>query len=521
MRRARNTGRLLLCALLCVAGAVHAKAPARAAAAPIAVVQTVTACAPAERAYAAALAEKTRRALAEGGVKADLVDDRALAATLAKRRLAYLVTCSKPTAAQLQALAQFRARGGRIAALQCLAPDLAARLGAPVAPGVATDVGPVRTLRLKNVWWMPNFFRATEAEDAKARLLLGIAAAAVPGAWDAAAWDARRARRLAAERDYGRRQKPRAGEIHAVWDHTGQGLFPGDWPRTMRLLRANGVTDLFVNVAGAGFAHYPSRILPPSPLVHSAGDQLAACLAAARGTGVRVHAWVLCFNATRGSKARLASLAKRGWRVKDAAGRLTEYLDPSNADARWHLISAIDELARAYPVAGVHLDFARWYEKAAGRRAAAPVTQFVEAVRRRLRAARPRMWLTAAVLPSYPACAASVGQDWGAWLDRDLVDYAVPMNYFEDRAAFSSALARQAVTPARARRILAGIGVTANESRLTPAQVIDQVNLARRAGLPGVALFDLDATLADRVLPILRLGLFREPASRQPATNSR
>ncbi len=476
---------------------------------PIAVVQTVAACPAAERGYAAALAETTRRWLADGGVKADLVDDRALGATLAGRRLAYLVVFQKPTAVQLQTLARFRAQGGRLAVLQSYSPDLATLLGVPPAEAAATRAGPVRTLHVKNVWWMPNFFRAEGTDEAKAKLLLGSAAAAVPGVWDAAAWEARCARRLAAERDYGRRQRPRAGELHAVWDHTGQGLYPGDWPRTLRLLRANGVTDLFVNVAGAGFAHYPSRILPQSPLVHAAGDQLAACLAAARGTGVRVHAWVLCFNATRGSKAQLASLAKRGWRVKDAAGRLTEYLDPSNADVRWYLISAIDELARAYPVAGVHLDFVRGYEKAAVKTRAASVTMFVESVRRRLRAARPRMWLTVAVLPGYPTCATSVGQDWGAWLDRDLVDYAVPMNYFGKTSQFAAAVARQAATPARARRLLSGIGVTANESRLTSSQVIDQVNLARQAGFSGVALFDLDATLAERILPILRLGLFR------------
>ena len=59
------------------------------------------------------------------------------------------------------------------------------------------------------------------------------------------------------------------------------------------------------------------------------------------------------------------------------------------------------------------------------------------------------------------------------------------------------------------RHIISGLGVTANESRLTPAQVIDQVNAARRAGMAGVALFDLDHTLVERFLPILRLGLFR------------
>ena len=55
---------------------------------------------------------------------------------------------------------------------------------------------------------------------------------------------------------------------------------------------------------------------------------------------------------------------------------------------------------------------------------------------------------------------------------------------------------------------IVGIGVTANESRLDARQVIDQINLVRRYGLAGEALFDLDATLEKSILPYLRLGMW-------------
>lgn len=479
--------------------------------APIVVVKAVAACKAADRGYASQLADRTMRWLRGGGVKVDLANDWNMENALSGRRLAYLVVCQKPTAEHLQALRRFRSRGGKIAVLQSYSPELAAFMGVAAPKPVANRTGASAAKAVPAGWWSTNVFTADEDENVKARLLLSMAGSAVPGSWTAAAWDARRKARDAAERDYGRRQVPRRGEIHAVWDHSGQGLFPGDWSRTMRLLKANGVTDLFVNVAGAGFAHYPSRILPQSQICIREGDQLAACLAAAKGTGIRVHAWVLCFNATRGSASRLASLAKRGWRLKDKSGRLTEYLDPSNADARWHMILALDEILLKYPVAGLHLDFVRWYEKSASRpaNAAASVNAFVETVRRRQRATRARSWLTAAVLAGYPSCVSSVGQDWGAWIDRGLIDYAVPMNYFDDTATYASTVSRQAARRSRARRIISGIGVTANESGLTSGKVIDQVNAARRAGVAGVALFDLDRTLSDRVLPVLRLGLFK------------
>ena len=504
--------------VLMVLGAVAAtaKPTPRSAARPVAkakivVVKSVTSCTVTDRGYAANLAEKTHRWLKDGGVRADLVDDRALASVLVGRRLAYLVVCQKPTPPQIQALSAFKSRGGKIAVLQSYSPELAALMGIPPPQPSTNRTHPAEATPLRGGWWSSNVFRADGEEEAKSKLLLSMAGIAVPGSWNESAWEARRKARSAAEFDYGRRQLPRAGEIHAVWDHTGQGLYPGDWPRTMRLLKANGVTDLVVNVAGAGFAHYPSRILAQSQIYVKHGDQLAACLAAARGTGIRVHAWVLCFNGTRGSASSRASLAKRGWRLKDKSGHLTDYLDPTNPDLRWHLISAIDELVRAYPVAGVHLDFVRWYEKAASkpRNPSTAITSFVSSVRTRLRSTRPRMWLTVAVLAGYPSCVSSVGQDWESWIDQGLVDYAVPMNYFEDAAKYAAVVARQANTPRRARHLISGIGVTANESVLSPVQVIDQVNAARRAGVAGVALFDLDQTLAVRVLPVLRLGLFR------------
>lgn len=485
-----------------------ARAPARS---KFVVVKAVASCAVSQRGYAALQAERVRRWLADGGVKADLVSDWKLGEALAGRKLAYLAVCQKLSAEQLKALGRFRAMGGRIAVLQSYSPELAAFMGVEVPKGAPNRMLPPAATEVNGGWWSTNVFASDCEEDLKARLLLLMAGASVPGAWRASAWDARRAARRAEERACGSRQKPRSGEIHAVWDHTGEGLYPGDWSKTMRVLRANGVTDLFVNVAGAGFAHYASRVLPQSRVCRTSGDQLKACLAAARGTGVRVHAWVLCFNATRGEPGRLAALAKKGWRLKDRAGRLTEYLDPSNVDVRWHIMQAIDELTRNYAVAGVHLDFVRWYEGAAKpRNAARVVTAFVEAVRVRQRAVNPKAWLTAAVLPGVATCGASVGQDWGVWIDRGLVDYAVPMNYFPNRAGCAAALARQVAEEGRARRIISGIGVTANESVLAPLQVIEQVNAARAAGVAGVALFDLDRTLAERVLPVLRLGLFAE-----------
>ena len=297
-----------------------------------------------------------------------------------------------------------------------------------------------------------------------------------------------------------------AGEIHAVWDHTGRGLYPGNWPKTMQILKSANVTDVFVNVAGADFAHYPSSILPRSKTFSDYGDQMSACLRAAQGTGIRVHAWIICFNATRGVPKTLEAFKARGWRMKDKDGALTTYLDVSNPTVRAYVLAIVDEINTRYGVSGIHLDFVRWgHTVVKSANAVNPVTKFVAEARRRVK--RPR-WLTAAVYGKYPRCIDTVGQDWVKWLDLDLADYVVPMDYTESMSQFESFLRQHAAPTKNARRTIAGIGVTASESKLGAAQVVEQIRLVRKYGLAGESLFDLDTTLEQKILPALRKGVW-------------
>ena len=289
-----------------------------------------------------------------------------------------------------------------------------------------------------------------------------------------------------------------AAEIHAVWDHSGRGLYPGNWAKTMAVLKKGNVTDLYLNVGGVDFAHYASARLPTTQTYKMYGDQLLACLRAAQGTGVRVHAWFICFNATRNAPATLETFRKRGWRLKDDKGKLTTYLDPSNPTVRAYVLAAIDELVR-YPVAGIHLDFVRWGDTCVKPPNAAPIiAQFVANARHRVK--RPKL-LTAAVYGMYPNCVSSVGQDWPRWLDFNLVDYVAPMDYTSSISKFRELLAQQASLSTRAKRTVIGIGVTANESKLSAKEVNKQVALARQCGFAGQALFKLDANLEAKVLP--------------------
>ncbi len=354
------------------------------------------------------------------------------------------------------------------------------------------------------------------------------------------AWEASNDLRTRMYEVYGLLQPSRKGEIRAVWDHSGMGLYPGEWPRTCRLLKDAGFTDIYVNVAGAAFAHYASGVLPRSRVFTEQGDQLAACVAAAKPFGLRVHAWLLCFSTEGATPARIDIFRKRGWLLTNPDGSPRSWLDPAVPEVRAYLVGAVREMAVKHDVYGVHLDFVRYpdyasslgptvkarFEQATGRRAAAwpedvksgalrslfiqwrakQVSDFVQSARRVMRRDAPGKLMTAAVYGKYPSCLYAVGQDWESWINIGLVDYVMPMNYTEDFGRFNEWLSHQTRTRQQAMRILPGIGVTAAESRLDAAQVIDQIQAVRRAGCPGFALFDLDTTLRQEILPVLRLG---------------
>ncbi len=510
--------------------------------------------------FGLSLARHIVRWLGMNGIKADFVDEKGLSSGLAGKKLAYLVM---PKDSHLPSISAFAKRGGKMFSFYSDSPKVAALFGvkmgvykkadgsgrfskivfgktAPV--GVPAEMvqssaniftahpvqgrsriiatwhdrsgrstGDAAILASNAGWWMTHVLLADGDEKAKAQFLASVAGASVPGAWSYTQFVANRKAQREADRLYALAQKPRNGEIRAVWEHSGQGLYPGNWPRTFRELQRYGITDIFVNVAGAGFAHYPSKILPPSATFTQRGDQLAACLKAATGTGIRVHAWIMCFTGTRGSSARLKTFAKKGWRIKSKKGELTEYLDPSNAELRAYLLSAVEEVARRYAVHGIHLDFVRWYEGAKlPKNAPAPVGHFVAQARMKVKGARPSAIFSTAVFGKYPSCVAAVGQDWESWLDAGIVDWMVPMNYVEDNAKYASLVSQQCRTRAHARKIVSGIGVTAIESRLNVRQVIDQINTSRRSGAAGVAFFDLDYTLVNDILPYLSLGIFRQ-----------
>lgn len=611
-----------------------------------------------ERKFALTLARHAVRWYRDGGIVADLASDADLTTALKGRKVALLVYCSEPNAAQLASLRAFEKNGGRLIVTFSNSDGLAEIMGVARGKYVRNSGGlfdsmvfesdrpgnipsvirqssaniitaaPVKGKSRVIAWWadragrktanpawlmsdagfwMTHVLLADGDSTGKGRLLVALSAHLYPSLWMDAAkarvaaagavgpWNGpddavrktaslgdtprnrrlrmqlRQARQIQADAKamlkngrgavawmlandldrtmmdaYGIMQLPRAGEIRAVWDHSGQGLYPGDWPRTCRALKEAGVTDILVNVAGPGFAHCNLSSLPRSPVYDAMGDQLKACVAAARPLGLRVHAWLICFSTTQATAGRLATYRAGDWLLHATDGSTGPWLDPSSPAARAQLVKAAEELLVKYAIDGVHLDFVRYpdyygslgkgtrtrFEASRGAKVTswpedvkhgapfrelvrwrtAQVTALVADIRAMQRRRAPGKLVTAAVLGKYPTCVESVGQDWMAWLECGYIDYAYPMNYTEDGAKYAELLAVQLKKRNIATRVVGGIGVTAAESRLEADQVIDQVNALRAGKAAGFALFDLDTKLAKDILPVLNLGL----TARQP-----
>jgi len=342
---------------------------------------------------------------------------------------------------------------------------------------------------------------------------------------------------------FARVQRPRSPEFRGIWDHTGMGLYPGNWAKTARILADAGMQAVFVNVLWAGLAHYDSQVVPRSEAFSRYGDQLKQCVAAARANRLEVHVWKVCWNLSSAPESFVAAMRKAGRLQVTDTGNELDWLCPSHPENKALELKTVSEVLKHYAVDGIHLDYARYPDDnacfCAGCRQrfgqqlgekirdwprsaqngylsekynawrSAQITAFVRDVQAIARQAGANIRVSAAVYPEYPGCINSIGQDWGRWLKEGLVDFVCPMDYTVNSGAFNSLVRRQLALANAGGRVFPGLGVTAMESRLAPDQVIEQIRQTRAAGAGGFVLFDLNRTLEKDVLPILSFGITR------------
>ena len=359
--------------------------------------------------------------------------------------------------------------------------------------------------------------------------------------------------KAARAREFLAAQLSRAKEGRLWWEHSGCGIYPGDWERTMKELSDAGFNGVIPNMLWGGAAYYDSKVLPIAPVVEKYGDQIAQAVAAGKKYGVEVHAWMVCFNATNSPKWFLDKMRAEGRLQIDDSGEEKPWLCPSHPENQALELAALEEVATKYDVDGIHFDYIRFpdsqtcYCQGCRERFGAvcrekglelgdfpkslktnkaledawhtwrceQITKFVRDVNKSVRAKRPDIQISAAVFPQYPGTKKSIGQDWGLWVEEGLLDFVCPMDYTSDPSYFKQLVEKQLPYVKGKCHIYPGIGMTATGIAMTPEEVVLQASIARSLGADGFTIFNLAQSTASVALPAFKLGATSEKTERR------
>jgi hypothetical protein len=248
----------------------------------------------------------------------------------------------------------------------------------------------------------------------------------------------------------------------------------------------------------------------------------------------------------------VTKLEEEGRLVEASDGKVVRrteaaWLCPSHPGNVALVKAAARELAQRFVPDGIHLDYARlplersclcgrcrelfgrseswpgdvlpggkrWEEFRRFRRAR--VTSLVEALATAAREARTGTHVSAAVFPELATCRETLAQDWGEWVEKGLIDFVAPMDYTESVDELTRWVRDQSRRIRARVPLVAGLGVSAGRARIDdPAELIRQIAAARTSGADGFALFQLDADLLERHLPVIARGPGRVGAGARP-----
>jgi uncharacterized lipoprotein YddW (UPF0748 family) len=184
-------------------------------------------------------------------------------------------------------------------------------------------------------------------------------------------------------------------EIRALWVTRSSLTNPGSITALVRTAREQGFNTLLVQVRGRGDAYFASDLEPrPADLARQPAsfDPLAAVLAEAKPSGIRVHAWISLNLVSSASELPAApdhlvyrhpewlmvprTIAQELARLDPGnpgyVGKIARwtrgesetveglYSSPMQPDAAAYTAHVVTDLARRYDLDGVHLDYARY-----------------------------------------------------------------------------------------------------------------------------------------------------------------
>jgi len=321
---------------------------------------------------------------------------------------------------------------------------------------------------------------------------------------------------------------PPATEFRAAWTHSHRIEDPED---LFSRMAAGGLNAAIMRVRRGETAYYSSALGPISEVPFDNETLLEDCAAAARRHGIDLHLYVNNFPVGSPNSDYAQQLRAEGRWQRNSAGEDVAWLCPSHPANLDLVEAAMVEPARDYDIAGVQYDFIRYggddvcfcdrcragFEERLGHAVeswpedclvdaplreqwldfrASLITAAVRRTSAAVRAVNDDIVISAAVFAMEPERAReTVGQDWALWCEEGLLDALCPMSYTADNDAYEHTVGLILDAVGEYVPVYAGIGVRSGNGVMRyPEQLAAKLNILRRLGAPGFAMFCVTPT---------------------------
>ena len=316
----------------------------------------------------------------------------------------------------------------------------------------------------------------------------------------------------------------------------------------------SGYNIVFIQVRGRGYAFYNSEIVPKHPKIETEFDPLDYAVTLGHALGIEVHAWmnsyILWSSKTPPENPEHLYNTQKGWTEANIHGKMDSqiklsepqspqwegvYLSPTHPEVNPYLLSVYSEIINSYNIDGIHLDYIRFQDEVYGynksgmavfeniydinprdivrgiisprfgwsqefvdsmyvawdkfRRDA--VTELVRNIYHEVHKPGHNIKLSAAVKPNIIDAKYRWYQEWDKWVQKGIIDFVVPMNYFKEIRDFNNSVQIMKSNLAQDELEMVVIGVsTYNQDAQSAA---DKILLARLNGFKGVSIFSWDS----------------------------
>ncbi len=346
-------------------------------------------------------------------------------------------------------------------------------------------------------------------------------------------------------------------ENRAIWVLPWDITSPGKIDAMLTDVLAANQTDIMVEVRYRSDALYQTNRNkdsypnpePRSYVLNNDGfDPLLYVLQKAHPLHLRVHAWVVVFNATPLNSALVASnfifRNHNDWITYNSTGHKMHsseqfgyFIDPAIPEVQDHVLNVLSDLVSGYPeLDGLHLDYIRYPNTTWGYHPTSlarfeeykivhgytswndwrklQITGFVDRMYRRAKSINPDLIVSAAVFANYSDAVDSYAQAWKDWLDMGIIDYVYPMLYHVDWGEFNYHLDVIGNMGYKNRSVIGIRAWDANGGSLRPGNtrafsgytlpdIVNRVKRVRQSDFAGVALFSYDGLVKGDVLAML------------------